>query len=113
MVNPVLNRFDQGLLFDLTANKVILEKLNCLNENEDSEKTTKQEVSQNNPSLNQILTESFKHFNDVKDIYETENNQEMYIEEDIYAKVKNPFIISLDQSYRVNLELTGFQPSRV
>jgi len=84
----VLHRFDQGLLFDLSANKVILEKLNCLNDNEDTEKVVKQEEPQNNPSLNQILTESFKHFNNIKDISETDDDEEEYIEEDIYAKVK-------------------------
>ena len=89
VVNPVLNRFDQGLLFDLNANKVILEKLNCLNENEPTEKTSKEpETPLYNPSLNQILKDSFYTFHNLDDTIETKLNEDADAEEDIYAKVQ-------------------------
>jgi hypothetical protein len=84
VVSSVRKRFNQGLLFDLNANKVILEKLNAsLNENEYSERLSKElDFSLNNPSLTQIVQEGFTNYQN------NQMNEAKPIEEgDIYEKV--------------------------
>ena len=92
VVTSVRKRFNQGLLFDINANKVILERLNAsLNENENSERISKElDVSPNNPSLSEIVKEGFTN-------YQNNNMKELKIVEegDIFEKVKFSFFKSI------------------
>ncbi len=92
VVTSVRKRFNQGLLFDINANKVILERLNAsLNENENSERISKElDVSPNNPSLSEIVKEGFTN-------YQNNNMKELKVVEegDIFEKVKFSFLKSI------------------
>jgi hypothetical protein len=86
VVNSVRRRFNQGLLFDINSNKINIDKLNCFNDNEFSERNSKEEIPQNNPSLSQILSESFSYYQD-NELMEKKVSEES----DIFAKVNNYF----------------------
>lgn len=88
VVDSVLKRFNQGLLFDISSNKVNIDKLNSLNENDLSESNSKDDIPLNNPSLSEILKESFSHYQKNQLIKKKLNEQA-----DIYANVYIKFKI--------------------